>query len=881
MNRLVLSSLRVRSLLLVLLAVIPALGVMLFSATWERRSAKNEARAEAVRLVAPASGDLAQSVKGVRQLLAAMAYAHQLHAGSKEACGALLAQIRDLNPRYANLASVDPRGNVLCSAVPLKHPVNISDFTWFQIMIRTRGFVIGRYQVRRVTEKPSLHFGYPILDDAGLLTGGVFASLDLAWLNEQATRTKLPEEFVFTILDDREGTILARNVNPARWMGRHLPDAPVVKAILSTGEGLAEIQGVDGVARLYAFKPLFRGTDPVRYVTVGIPRDALYAKANRSLTRNLTGLGLVALLALAAAWFGSDLAILRPVKALLRAANRLGKGDLSARAGVGHGAGEIGQLTRTFDGMAESIEQNAMMRNQAEVLLRESEERYRKLFETSPDAIAVFDLNQNVIMVNEQSVRLFGYESAEEMIGVNLYEFIAPEDRPLVEETARNTMESEAVNRREVTNLKKDGTRFPVEVSTALILDAEGKPLGHIAIARDISERKRAEGALRESEVLARRRLAELDQIYTNSPVGLALVDRELRFVRINERLAAINGRSVSDHIGHTVREVLPEFADRLEPLLRGVIKSKQPVIDVETHGSTPAQPDVRREWLTSYYPLLAPDGTVQGVNAVIQEITDHKRREEEIRHLNAELEHRVAQRTAELENAVKELEAFSYSVSHDLRAPVRHIEGFSKAVLEDYADKLDLEGKRDLERVRAAALRMGEIIDGLFNLSLATRSALHLQEVNLSEMATAIAAELRETQPERTVEFSIAPVPQALGDVRLLRLVLENLLGNAWKYTSKQTRARIEFGAFDREERTVYYVKDDGVGFDMAHAMKLFRAFERLHSPGEFKGSGIGLATVLRIIRRHGGHIWAEGRREQGATFYFTLPGREIADPP
>lgn len=225
-----------------------------------------------------------------------------------------------------------------------------------------------------------------------------------------------------------------------------------------------------------------------------------------------------------------------------------------------------------------------------------------------------------------------------------------------------------------------------------------------------------------------------------------------------------------------------------------------------------------------------------------------------------------------QLEAANKELETFSYSVSHDLRAPLRSIDGFSQAVLEDYADKLDAQGKNHLERVRAASQHMAQLIDDMLNLSRVTRSEMRRETVHLSAMAREIAAGLRKTQPERQVGFTIAENVTATGDERLLRVVMQNLLGNAWKYTGKHARARIEFGVKDEDGKPVFYVRDDGAGFDMAYVDKLFGAFQRLHRRGEFPGTGVGLATVQRIIHRHGGRVWAEGTVEKGATFYFTL---------
>jgi signal transduction histidine kinase len=237
-----------------------------------------------------------------------------------------------------------------------------------------------------------------------------------------------------------------------------------------------------------------------------------------------------------------------------------------------------------------------------------------------------------------------------------------------------------------------------------------------------------------------------------------------------------------------------------------------------------------------------------------------------------SELEERVIERTAELVTVNKELETFAYSVSHDLRAPLRSLDGFSLALLEDYADRLDAGGRDYLQRVRVASQRMGQLIDDLLKLSRLTRAEMHHEMVDLSALMRAIATEFQQREPNRRVEFTVAEGAVAKGDTRLLRAALENLVGNAWKFTSKHPRARIEFGVTRRDGEQVYFVRDDGAGFDMAYAGKLFGAFQRLHSMTEFGGTGIGLATVQRIVHRHGGRVWAEGAEEQGATFYFTL---------
>ncbi|MCK5057617.1 MAG: hypothetical protein KAT34_13230 [Candidatus Aminicenantes bacterium] len=259
-----------------------------------------------------------------------------------------------------------------------------------------------------------------------------------------------------------------------------------------------------------------------------------------------------------------------------------------------------------------------------------------------------------------------------------------------------------------------------------------------------------------------------------------------------------------------------------------------------------------------------------------LKEITERKKSEQALRYAQDELEQRVKERTACLEAANRELEAFSYSISHDLRAPLRAINGFSQALLEDYSNKMDSEGKDYLRRICAGANRMDLLINEILKLSRLSRAELNIKNLDISALARIVSIELQKKERKRKVEFKIISGLRAVGDSKLLRVVLENLLGNAWKFTAKKKHAVIEFASKEEPDKdsgqTVYYVRDNGIGFDMTQAGKMFIAFHRLHNEKEFPGTGIGLATVQRIINRHEGRIWAEGKVNEGAVFYFTL---------
>lgn len=316
--------------------------------------------------------------------------------------------------------------------------------------------------------------------------------------------------------------------------------------------------------------------------------------------------------------------------------------------------------------------------------------------------------------------------------------------------------------------------------------------------------------------------------------------------------------------LGETQRAVLNILEDstgekiRLEETQKAILN----VLD-DAAGEKAQLVDTQRAVLNILDDIDIEKKKVEQINIDLRsEIAERKRIEEDLR-----------QAKAATDAVNKELEAFSYSVSHDLRAPLRAIDGFSQALLEDYADRFDEQGRDYLQRVRAATQRMAQLIDDMLKLSRITRAEVSREEVDLSALAQEIVSELSLAQPDRKmVEFVIASGLRARGDSRLLRIALENLLGNAFKFTRTHPKARIEFGAIEKDEKQVYFVQDDGVGFDMTYVDKLFGAFQRLHDTREFPGTGIGLAIVQRAILKHGGKVWAEGEVEKGSTFFFTV---------
>jgi len=501
-------------------------------------------------------------------------------------------------------------------------------------------------------------------------------------------------------------------------------------------------------------------------------------------------------------------------------------------------------------------------RKRAEEELKRSNDMLRAIIEAAPVAIIGLDLDGNVHSVwNPAAEKMLGW-SAREAMGRPLPS--VPVERQDEFSRFREQIRSgKTLNGVEVRRKKRDGTPIDYSIYASPLHNAEGHITGNIAILVDITERRRTDEALRESEARLReaQRVGRLGNWEYNLQTTHFWGSDEAR------RIYGFDPRQ-DDFSTDEVENCIPERERVHQALIDLIEAGKVYDLEFEIHPRNSSESRI----ITSIAELQRDEhGNPLKVVGVIQDVTKRKQAEEEILKLNQELEQRVARRTAQLESANRELETFSYSVAHDLRAPLRGIDGFSQILLEKYQDSVDAQGKNYLQRVRSASQRMEQLIDDLLNLSRVSRSDMNIQQVNLSEVAQEIADELHRTHPERQVEFVIHEGIKAQGDGRLLRIVLENLMGNGWKFTSKHPTARIEFG-MEQQKNTVYFVRDDGAGFDMKYGQKLFGAFQRLHSINEFSGTGIGLATVQRIIHRHCGKVWAEGKVEKGATFYFTI---------
>ena len=490
--------------------------------------------------------------------------------------------------------------------------------------------------------------------------------------------------------------------------------------------------------------------------------------------------------------------------------------------------------------------------------------RYQTLFEHSPEATLVV-IGGQIRLVNAACRRLFGGDKPAELEGIELISLIHPDDRAM--EAARLAdFDSDARQLRlpplPLRYRRLDGETINAE-ATGVRLDFDGRP-AMLYVLRDVARWLLAEQVLRESQAMYRDVVESVNEILfqTDADGRLTFLNRAWRnTTNFDTRLSI--GQDLLDFVTEDDRG---RVGHCLGAIREGYEEIGQFEFRLRTQASGP-------RWVeATIRPLRDTYDRIVGSSGTLDDITVRKEAEQTQRNLNRELETRVRVRTAELEASNRELEAFSYSVSHDLRAPLRAIDGFAQIVAEDYAPRLDDIGREYLQRIRVATQRMARLIDDLIDLARLTRQSMRREQVNLSQLVDQILGELHQESPERCVETSVEPGLIVAADRALMRVALDNLLRNAWKFTNRREVAQIRFHAEMRDRQIVYCVSDNGAGFDMSFASKLFLPFHRLHGVSEFDGTGIGLATVQRVIQRHEGKVWAESTPDEGASFFFTL---------
>lgn len=478
------------------------------------------------------------------------------------------------------------------------------------------------------------------------------------------------------------------------------------------------------------------------------------------------------------------------------------------------------------------------------------------------DAVIATDANFIIQLWNEAAERIYGWE-AKEVMGKRAETILQNEFIGTTREEVIRRLRETGEFSDEVTQVRRDGTRVDVDARTVAVRNEEGIITGFITVNREITDRKRAETAAIESDARYHRVLDAMME-------GCQIVDFDWRYVYVNKVAAEQGKRTPQELLHHRMMDMYPGLEQtELFAVLRQCMQDRTP----RRLDNRFVFPDGSVGWFE-----LSIQPTSEGLFILSTDITRRKQTEEEIRGLNEKLEERVIERTAQLHAANQELEAFSYSVSHDLRAPLRAINGYTNILLEDYSGLLDEEGRRVCNVINGETQRMGKLIDDLLSFSRLSRKEIQPAKVDMKALAYSVFGELTRESDRERIDFKIGKLPASDGDLALLHQVWVNLISNAIKFSSRVERAVIEVGTKRSETELVYFVRDNGAGFDIQYVDKMFGVFQRLHSEDEFEGTGVGLAIVQRIIQRHGGRVWAEGEVGRGATLYFALP-RERED--
>jgi PAS domain S-box-containing protein len=491
----------------------------------------------------------------------------------------------------------------------------------------------------------------------------------------------------------------------------------------------------------------------------------------------------------------------------------------------------------------------------ADEVRRISEARYHVLFEHAPDGIVITNPQGYYLDTNLSMCRMIGY-SRDEFIGLHISDIVVPSEIAHIDPSLKS-VNATADHYREWKFRRKDGRVFAADVTATVMPD--GKLMGMV---RDVTERKRVEGALQERE-------EQLRLYAAYSPAAIAMLDRDMKYLVVSRRWMEVYRLEEESIIGRSHYELFPEISERWKKIhqrcLGGAVEKCDEEAFLRADGNT--------NWIRwEVRPWRGADGSIGGIIIFSEDISERKAASEQIHQLNVELEQRVIERTQQLETANKELEAFSYSVSHDLRAPLRAVNGFSKIVLDNFGSQIPADARELLELICKGGEQMGELIDDLLAFSKFSRQLMSRQAVDSVRLVQTVLDNSVSQRQDRPIEIHVGDLPPCQGDAALLKQVWVNLISNAIKYTRGREPGVIEIGCQRTNNENVYFVRDNGAGFDMQNASKLFGVFQRFHGADEFEGTGVGLAIVQRIVNRHGGRIWAAAEVGRGATFSFTL---------
>ena len=840
-------SIRSQLLLLVFISVFPALAIVIYSGLERQHHDIEDAKDSAIRVVQSLAIDHEHTVESTRKLLITLAKSPAVQNKNASACSKLFGSFIKENPVYGNIFAANAEGTIFSSSLPFT-PHTVKNRKFFRDVLRTMDFSVGEQVIGTIIKQPVLHFAYPITGAGGQFKGVVVAAFDLAHYGQMFTKIQLPAGSVIGIFDHKN-IRLYRSEEPEKYIGE-LDRSEMIKHMSAQPEeGVFTDAGVDGTKRLYAYKRFYLkdSASPYLFMRVGIPEEQALSHARNTILINMALLCSAFIIAIVLAWFLGNVIIVQRLNKLADATKRLGRGDLKVRTGLGYSEDELGRVTKAFDDMAGELERKEAERERAEEALRESEERYWSIFHNSHATMLLIDPETaDIIDANPAACTYYGYTFAE-LTAKKITDINTLTEEQVFEEMAR--ARNEQRSHFDFSHRLACGEIRAVEVFSGPI-KLGGKQLLY-SIVHDITERKQAEKMIR----------AHADQYSTilmTTPDGFWLVDDRGRLLDVNEAYCRMSGftreellrlsipdleaAEKADETERHMRKIIGSGSDRFES--RHVTKDGR-IFDVEISVTFLAN----KRWFIVF----------------VRDISNRKQAEQTL-----------AERTAQLEAANKELESFSYSVSHDLRAPLRAIDGYARMILKRQADKFDEDTLSKFNVIRSSTQMMGQLIDDLLAFSHLGRKDMSMSKIDMDQLVREVWTVLIDVNPGRNMIMTVNGIPPGCGDRSLIKQVYFNLISNAVKFTKYRDAARIEAGGYTEGNENIYYVRDNGTGFDMAYYDKLFGVFQRLHNGDDFEGTGVGLATVQRIVHRPGGRVWAEGKVDEGATFYFSLPSSE-----
>jgi PAS domain S-box-containing protein len=874
-------SLQERLTMLVVISLLPLAALTIWFTVAEMRSATRlvETQLKFSASLVAAHQDLI--VESAAQLLGAISVMPELRSVQRKGCERYFEQLRGRYPIYANIGLADLQGKVVCHANARSGDFNVADRSYFSRAVAERRFVMGATVFGRSTARWVIPFAQPVFDGARV-SGAVFATLDLTVAGAALAGTELPTGARVAVAD-RRGVLLMEHPPASKGSGPRRVSVPAIMAAaqqMTPGSG--EWDDPSGERRLYAFAPSHILAGEGFLASVSLDQAQVIGAALASLRYELLALAFALLTSGLAAWWVGGRMIVKPARQIVGTVRQLERGELAARVPLQAGAqrGEFARIASAFNLMAQSLQ---LRQADLEAELGRSRGAYSILdlvLNGMDEALVAVTRAGQLLMFNEAAARLFPLDGPallpqqwSQHFGFYRPDGVTPyltDDLPMVR-AARG--ESGRMEQLVVRNARVPEGRL-LQCSWQPI-QGEGITRGALVVFTDVTELQRlqAEQAaqfdqIRELNASLEARIAERTaelarqgQLYRTlaeqAPEVVWHTDAQGRATFLNRAWYDLVGPDAGAGLGHAwLRRIHP---DDVESVQRNWERSQETLAPYMGIRRILARDGSYHTMSYKAAPVFGDDGRAAFWVGIDADITEIKVIEAALRRSN------------------RDLEAFSYSISHELRAPLGAIDGFAHALA------LKLEGNAEpsvahyLSRVQAGVAKMAQSIEALLSLAQLVRAPLRYETVDLGAMAREILEGLQMQQPGRRAEVRVQDNLVAHGDARLLRLVMENLLGNAWKFTSNQDAALIEVGRFDG--RATFYVRDNGAGFDMAYVGKLFGAFQRLHTEAEFPGTGIGLATVARIMERHQGTVWAQSQPGEGASFFFTLS--ESAPPP